>query len=168
MKRAILCILGLYMALCSWSQTPKLNPLNYSGRLYISSMEVISTPRYVSYEDHAILSTEMSVPVIEVSKVEFDFKNNVILIQDKPTAITNVRIKEYTNEYPRIVVIYMDLVDNTDKMELVWPDGRSPYLLEITPGDAKVDICKMKLSHKPVATSGGQALMQLLNSLGGM
>jgi hypothetical protein len=156
------------MALSSWSQTPKLNPLNYSGRMYISSVEAISTPRYVSYEDHAILSTELSVPVVEVSKVEFDFKNNVILIQDKSTAITNVRIKEHTDEYSRIIVIYMDLVDSTDKMELVWPDDDSPYLLQITPDDDKVAICKMKLSQKPVASSGEDALMQLLNSLGGM
>ena len=156
------------MALSSWSQTPKLNPLNYSGRMYISSVDAISTPRYVSYEDHAILSTELSVPVVEVSKVEFDFKNNVILIQDKSTAITNVRIKEHTDEYSRIIVIYMDLVDSTDKMELVWPDDESPYLLQITPDDDKVAICKMKLSQKPVASSGEDALMQLLNSLGGM
>lgn len=156
------------MALSSWSQTPKLNPLNYSGRMYISSVDAISTPRYVSYEDHAILSTELSVPVVEVSKVEFDFKNNVILIQDKSTAITNVRIKEHTDEYSRIIVIYMDLVDSTDKMELVWPDDDSPYLLQITPDDDKVAICKMKLSQKPVASSGEEALMQLLNSLGGM
>ena len=167
------------MALSSWSQTPKLNPLNYSGRMYISSVDAISTPRYVSYEDHAILSTELSVPVVEVSKVEFDFKNNVILIQDKSTAITNVRIKEHTDEYSRIIVIYMDLVDSTDKMELVWPDDDSsykaetvsddsPYLLQITPDDDKVAICKMRLSQKPVASSGEEALMQLLNSLGGM
>lgn len=168
MRRVILCLLSLYMALSSWSQTPKLNPLNYSGRMYISSVDAISTPRYVSYEDHAILSTELSVPVVEVSKIEFDFKNNVILIQDKSTAITNVRIKEHTDEYSRIIVIYMDLVDSTDKMELVWPDDDSPYLLQITPDDDKVAICKMKLSQKPVASSGEDALMQLLNSLGGM
>ena len=168
MRRVILCLLSLYMALSSWSQTPKLNPLNYSGRMYISSVDAISTPRYVSYEDHAILSTELSVPVVEVSKVEFDFKNNVILIQDKSTAITNVRIKEHTDEYSRIIVIYMDLVDSTDKMELVWPDDDSPYLLQITPDDDKVAICKMRLSQKPVASSGEEALMQLLNSLGGM
>lgn len=168
MRRVILCLLSLYMALSSWSQTPKLNPLNYSGRMYISSVDAISTPRYVSYEDHAILSTELSVPVVEVSKIEFDFKNNVILIQDKSTAITNVRIKEHTDEYSRIIVIYMDLVDSTDKMELVWPDDESPYLLQITPDDDKVAICKMKLSQKPVASSGEDALMQLLNSLGGM
>ena len=136
--------------------------------MYISSVDAISTPRYVSYEDHAILSTELSVPVVEVSKIEFDFKNNVILIQDKSTAITNVRIKEHTDEYSRIIVIYMDLVDSTDKMELVWPDDDSPYLLQITPDDDKVAICKMKLSQKPVASSGEDALMQLLNSLGGM
>lgn len=156
------------MAVFLWSQTPKLNPLNYSGRMYISSIDAITTPRYVSYEDHAILSTVLSLPMVEVSKVEFDFRNNVILLQDESTGITNVRIKEYTKDYSKVVVIYMDLVDSTDKMELVWPDGKTAYLLQITPGEDKVDICKMNLSHKPVVASGEDALMQLLNSYGGM
>ena len=33
------------------------NPLNYSGRMYVEAIEIIATPRYVSYEDHAILSS---------------------------------------------------------------------------------------------------------------
>ena len=32
------------------------NPLNYSGRMYVEGIEIISTPRNVSYEDCAILS----------------------------------------------------------------------------------------------------------------
>ena len=85
------------MAVFLWSQTPKLNPLNYSGRMYISSIDAITTPRYVSYEDHAILSTVLSLPMVEVSKVEFDFRNNVILLQDESTGITNVRIELHKN-----------------------------------------------------------------------
>ena len=168
MKRIILCFLGLSMALCLWSQTPKLNPFNYSGRMYISSIDALTTPHYISYEYHAILSTEISVPSVEVMKVDFDFKNNIMTLSDKQTRIKNVRVKEYIDDYSRIYVIYMDCIENTDKFELVWPDGKSPYLLQITPSEDKVDICKMKLSHKPVATSGEEALMQLLNSLGGM
>lgn len=34
------------------------NPLNYSGRMYVEAIEIIATPRYVSYEDHAILSQQ--------------------------------------------------------------------------------------------------------------
>ena len=30
------------------------NPLNYSGRMYIEAIEICVTPRYISYEDHAI------------------------------------------------------------------------------------------------------------------
>ena len=52
-------------------------------------------------------------------------------------------------------------------MELVWPEKGEPYLMEITPSDGKVDICKMMLSRKPVAISEEEALLQLLNSLGG-
>ena len=64
-------------------------------------------------------------------------------------------------------VIYMAPLDGADKMELVWPEIGEPYLLQITPDEGKVSICKMKLSRKPVAASGEEALLQLLNSLGG-
>ena len=168
MKKVILGIFLCVTSVALWAQNPKLNPLNYSGLMYIASIDALTTPRYVSYEDHAILSTEISVPAVEVMKVNLDFKNNIITLSDKQTRIKNVRVKEYIDDYSRIYVIYMDCIENTDKFELVWPDGKSPYLLQITPSEDKVDICKMKLSHKPVATSGEEALMQLLNSLGGM
>ena len=38
------------------------NPLNYSGRMYVEAIEIIATPRYVSYEDHAILSSRCEFP----------------------------------------------------------------------------------------------------------
>lgn len=168
MKRLLISHLaGILMTAPLWSQNPKLNPLNYSGRMYISSIEVLSTPRYVSYEDHAILSTDMSVPVLEVTKVELDFENNTITMQEKPTKIKNVSVKEYAYEYSTTIVIFMDIDESSDKMELVWPEGNAPYLMQITPQKGSVAICKMNLSQKPAAASEEDALMQLLNSLGG-
>lgn len=158
---------GILMTAPLWSQNPKLNPLNYSGKMYISSMEVLSTPRYVSYEDHAILSTDMSAPILEVTKIELDFKNNIITMQNEPSEIKNVSVKEYIDEYSTTVVIFMDLADSSDKMELVWPEEKSPYLLQITPQEDGAAICKMNLSQKPVVASEEDALIQLLNSLGG-
>ena len=69
MKRCftILCA-AIAMIMTASAQNPKLNPLNYSGKMYVSAMEVLTTPRYVSYEDHAILSSEMSVPVTKVDR----------------------------------------------------------------------------------------------------
>lgn len=168
MKRLMISLLaGILMTAPLWSQNPKLNPLNYSGKMYISSMEVLSTPRYVSYEDHAILSTDMSVPILEVTKIELDFKNNIITMQNEPSEIKNVSVKEYIDEYSTTVVIFMDLADSSDKMELVWPEEKSPYLLQITPQEDGAAICKMNLSQKPVVASEEDALIQLLNSLGG-
>lgn len=168
MKRLMISLLaGILMTAPLWSQNPKLNPLNYSGKMYISSMEVLSTPRYVSYEDHAILSTDMSVPILEVTKIELDFKNNIITMQNEPCEIKNVSVKEYIDEYSTTVVIFMDLADSSDKMELVWPEEKSPYLLQITPQEDGAAICKMNLSQKPVVASEEDALIQLLNSLGG-
>lgn len=50
------------------------NPLNYSGTMYVESITVIETPRYISYEDHAILSEKMTVPSVEVMKIVLDFE----------------------------------------------------------------------------------------------
>ena len=57
MKRsfAILCV-AMTLLMTASAKNPKLNPLNYSGKMYVSAMEVLTTPRYISYEDHAILS----------------------------------------------------------------------------------------------------------------
>ena len=78
---AILCV-AMTMLMTASAQNPKLNPLNYGGKMYVSAMEVLTTPRYVSYEDHAILSSEMTVPVMEVTVVNFDFEKRVVVLAD--------------------------------------------------------------------------------------
>lgn len=169
MKKLILSLLAsCCMVISLWSQNPKLNPLNYSGRMYVSLLETITTPRYESYEDHAILTTELSVPPIEVIKVEFDFKNNSITLDDKQLSIESLTIKEVEEDYSTTIVISMDIVDRSYKSELVWPEYGSPYLLEIHQNEDNVSIVKMNLSQKPVATSPEEAMLQMLNSFGGI
>ena len=155
------------MLMTASAQNPKLNPLNYSGKMYISAVEMLTTPRYVSYEEHAILSSEMTVPVMEVTAAQFDFEKKIVIIDGKEAKIGRTYVKEYTSDYYSTFVIYMEPAEKGDCMELVWPEKGNPYLLQITPGEKEVAICKMKLSHKPVAVSGEDALMQMLNSLGG-
>ena len=163
---AIICA-AIAMLMTASAQNPKLNPLNYSGKMYISAVEMLTTPRYVSYEEHAILSSEMTVPVIEVTVAHFDFEKKIVIIDGKETRIGKTYVKEYTSDYYSTFVIYMEPAEKGDCMELVWPEKGNPYLQQITPGEKEVAICKMKLSHKPVAVSGEDALMQMLNSLGG-
>ena len=162
----IICAV-MAMLMTASAQNPQLNPLNYSGKMYISAVEMLTTPRYISYEDHAILSSEMTVPVVQVTVAQFDFEKKVIFIDGKETKIGNAYVKEYSSDYHSTFVIYMEPAGDADRMELVWPENDNPYLLQITPSDSEVAICKMKLSHKPVAASGEDALMQILNSLGG-
>ena len=150
------------------AQNPKLNPLNYSGKMYISAVEMLTTPRYISYEEHAILSSEMTVPVVEVTIVQFDFEKNIVDIDGKEVKIGKTYVKEYASDYDSTFVIYIEPSGMGDSMELVWPENGDPYLLQITPNEHGVAICKMKLSHKPVAATGEDALIQLLNSLGGL
>lgn len=58
------------------------NPLNYSCRMYVEAIEIISTPRYVSYEDHAILSQQMRIPSTKNMKCEMDFEKGSILVDE--------------------------------------------------------------------------------------
>lgn len=149
------------------AQNPRLNPLNYSGKMYLSSIQAQSTPRYVSYENHAIISSELTVPAIKVTPVLFDFEKNTITLNDEEIKLSKVYVKGYTSEYPDTYVIYMDLEDNPDKkMELVWPETGSPYLLTITQKDDRFLLEKMNLSHTPVAVSAEEALMRMMNSAG--
>ena len=167
MKKCFAIFCSIVSVLTVAAQNPNLNPLNYSGKMYVSAMEVLTTPRYISYEDHAILSSEMTVPVMEVTVVNFDFEKNVVTFAEQEIKFSKSYVKEYSSDYFKTYVIYMEPLEGADKMELIWPEKGEPYLLQITPSEGKVDICKMNLSRKPVATSGEEALLQLLNSLGG-
>lgn len=139
-----------------------------SGRMYVSLLETIKTPRYESFEDHAILTTELTVPPIDVIKVEFDFKNNSITLDDKQISIKNLKIKEVEEGFSNTIVISMNTDDSSYRLELVWPEYGTPHLLEIYQNEDNVSIVKMKLSQKPVATSPEDAILQILNSYSGI
>lgn len=170
MKRTILLfVMGILLPISLFSQNPKLNPLNYSGKMYVSSVEVISTPRYISYGDHALLSTEFSVPTIEATPIEFDFNNNIITLppnkeqeQGDKTQVKNVAAKIYSEGYSETVVISMQEVNAPTKLELVWSEITNPYLLVIQPEEGKVTIMKFNLSQKHKAASMEEVLMHLL------
>lgn len=142
------------------------NPLNYSGRMYVESMEEILTPRYVSYEEHAILSSRAKYPVTEIIRVDLDFENNYIRIGDETSPIKVTATKKYNTNYGWVVVIYANLLNSGDKAEIVWREYGDPYIQQISPGIGEVSIARMNLSYKPVAHSEEDALMDLLRSLG--
>ena len=62
----------------------------------------------------------------------------------------------------------MDLVDEGDKAELVWPEFGKPYFQQITQTKEGVKIARMILSKKPYVASESEALMNLLQGLGTM
>ena len=144
------------------AQDPKVNPLNYSGKMYVSSTEIISTPRYVSYGDHAILSTELSVPTVEESPVVMDFVNNMITIPTGKIQVKNVEAKTYYEGLVETVVISMRNVENNSLVELVWPELGSPYLMMSGQGeDGDVSIVKFNLAKKHTLPSE-EALLGML------
>lgn len=132
MKQLLSVLILLFGLHSANAQNPQLNPLNYSGKMSVTSLEAITTPRYISYNDHALLSTEMSIPTMNLMQVVFDFKNKTIKIMDEElTKISNISVKEYINKGLTTIVIHMDVIDSTDKLEFVWPPLENPYLLVI-------------------------------------
>lgn len=73
MKKSIITII-LALATVVIAVAQSTNPLNYSGRMYVEAIEIIATPRYVSYEDQAILSQQMRIPSVEITKIDMDFE----------------------------------------------------------------------------------------------
>ena len=168
MKQRILVLtIALLASFATAAQST--NPLNYSGRMYIEAIEIIATPRYVSYEDHAILSQQMRIPSVEVTACELDFEKSIITVDGKEMKVKVTKVQQYevaTGGW--IVVLYMDMIGTNDKMELVWPQIGKPYLQQITKTDDSVNIARMILSFRPYKASEEETLMNLLRGLSTM
>ena len=167
MKKSIITII-LALVSCIAATAQSTNPLNYSGRMYVEAIEIIQTPRYVSYEDHAILSQQMRIPSVQITKCEMDFEKGTVTVDNKEMRIKVNATKKYDTDRGWVVVIYTDLIDEGDKAELVWPEFGKPYFQQITKADNGVNIARMVLTSKPYVADEGEALMNLLQGLGTM
>lgn len=165
-KKLITIILALMSCISATAQST--NPLNYSGLMYVEAIEIYTTPRYVSYEDHAIVSQQMRIPSVRISKCEMDFKNGTVIVDQTTMKVKVNATKKYNTNYGWVVVIYMDLVNEGNKAELVWPEYGKPYMQQITPNDDGVKIARMILSKNPYVADEREALMNLLQGLGTM
>ncbi len=168
MKKIIITI-NFVLASFVFSSAQSTNPLNYSGRMYVEAIEIIATPRYVSYEDHAILSQQMRIPSVEVTACDLDFEKSIITVDGKEMKVKVTKVQQYevaTGSW--IVVLYMDMIGINDKMELVWPQIGKPYLQQITKADDSVNIARMILSFRPYKASEEETLMNLLRGLSTM
>ena len=167
MQKSILTIiLALSTGIIAAAQS--INPLNYSGRMYVEAIEIIATPRYVSYEDHAILSQQIRIPSVEITKCDLDFENETVTVDNKEMKIKVNSTKKYDTDHGWVVVIDTNLVDEGDKAELVWPEYGKPYFQQITKSDEGVKIARMILSMKPVVATESDVLRDLLMGLGTM
>ena len=166
MKHIIITTALVFASILGYAQST--NPLNYSGRMYVEAIEIYTTPRYVSYEDHAIVSQQMRIPSVRISKCEMDFKNGTVIVDQTTMKVKVNATKKYNTNYGWVVVIYMDLVNEGNKAELVWPEYGKPYMQQITPNDDGVKIARMILSKNPYVADEREALMNLLQGLGTM
>ena len=164
MKRTFITLLLAALPAASFAQST--NPLNYSGKMFVSSYEVLSTPRYVSYEDHGILSSDVTVPVTEVTTLISDFENGTLKSGETEYKIKVTGTKKYTlTDDSWVVVIYIQTTDGSRRFEYIWREYGHPYLDTITRNDdGSMKIVRMNLSSRPKATSPDDALLQLLNS----
>lgn len=166
MKHTILTLMLAFASILGYAQST--NPLNYSGRMYVEAIEIIQTPRYVSYEDHAILSQQMRIPSVEITKINMDFEKGTVTVKDTQMKVKVTGCKRYEADHGWKVVVYMELVNEGDKAELVWPEFGKPYFQQITKSDDGVHIARMVLTSKPYVADEGEALMNLLQGLGTM
>ncbi len=167
MKKSIITII-LALATVIIAAAQSTNPLNYSGRMYVEAIEIIATPRYVSYEDHAILSQQMRIPSVEITKIDIDFEKGIVTAKDIETKVKVNGCKKYDTDRGWVVVVYVDLINEGDKAELVWPEFGKPYFQQITKADDGVHIVRMILTSKPYVADESEALMNLLQGLGTM
>lgn len=166
MKHAFVTILLALAGILGYAQST--NPLNYSGRMYVEAIEIYATPRYISYEDHAILSQQMRIPSVEITKIDMDFEKGIVTVKDIEMKIKVNGCKRYEADHGWKVVVYVDLLNEGDKAELVWPEFGKPYFQQITQTTDGVKIARMILSRKPYVADEGEALRELLQGLGTM
>ena len=166
MKRSILIVMLALAGILGYAQST--NPLNYSGRMYVEAIEIIATPRYASYEDHAILSQQMRIPSVEITKIDMDFEKGIVTAKEIEMKIKVNGCKKYDTDHGWVVVVYVDLVDECDKAELVWPEFGKPFFQQITKTDDGVKIARMVLSSKPYVADESEALRDMLMGLGTM
>ena len=166
MKKIIISIILWLASIILAAQST--NPLNYSGRMYVEAIEIYATPRYISYEDHAIVSQQMRIPSTQISKCDMDFGKGTVVIDQTTIKVKVNATKKYTTAHGWVVVIYVDLVNEGDKAELVWPEYGKPYFQQITKTSNGVKIARMVLASKPYVADENEALMNLLQGLGTM
>ncbi|MGM9741205.1 MAG: hypothetical protein ACI3ZP_11435 [Candidatus Cryptobacteroides sp.] len=147
MKGRLLIMLMAFASVLGFAQS--INPLNYSGTMYIKAIEFYSTPRYISYEDHAILYLELRLPTVEITKIKMDFENGTVNLDGEEMKVKVTACKKYDDEFGRTVVVYMDLINEGLKGELVWPQKGDPFFQQIGETDDGIMIGRMVLSTKP-------------------
>ena len=164
MKRTIITIMLALASIAATAQTT--NPQNYSGKMYVEAIEIFNTPRYVSYEDHAILTKSMRIPSTQNCIFESDFENGVITIDGQAMRVKVDSAKRYDRDYGWEVVIYMHLLNSGDPAELVWKEFGQPFFQQISKDEKGKSICRFLLSHRTTVPSETDLLKEYFEGYG--
>ena len=162
------------------SKAQSLNPLNYSGQLFVESFEFFSTPRYISYNDHAIIFPISKMPSFAIIKLYFDFQKSTFtttvvdegkseIINQKMTLLSTKKYKAEDGGWAVVLTIQLSEDEPGTKNELVWEQYGNPYMLSIKKNNKKnfegdIIITKTNLSSKPKATSVEEAFLEAIKN----
>ena len=110
----------------------------------------------------------MRIPSVEITKIDMDFEKGIVIAKEIEMKIKINGCKKYDTDRGWVVVVYVDLVNEGDKAELVWPEFGKPFFQQITKTDDGVKIARMVLSRKPYVADESEALRDILMGLGTM
>lgn len=87
-----------------------------------------------------------------------DFEKGTVTVKDSEMKIKVNGCKKYDTDHGWVVVVYVDLVNEGDKAELVWQEYGKPFFQQITKADDGVKITRMVLSRKPYVADEAESL----------
>ena len=166
-------IIGLLMVInlmSSGATAQSLNPLNYSGKMYVIKMESITTTRYVSFEDHSLLTTEFEMDPASWGllgmAITFDFKKKIIRwhgssifgedAQKSEELFSVISTKKYITDHKQWIAVISMKPSSKEKYyryELVWPQYGYPYFQSMRNDGEKCEITRYTLSTESPAAS---------------
>lgn len=141
------------------------SPLNFSGQLYVKSLEFLKTPRYISYHDHAFLTLQMSMPVTEVTPIELNFEKCTVTLEGTTDSFTITSCKRDDSTRPSTYIISVKMKDSNETAEFVYREHGDFYWQQIKKEGDEYQIARVHLSTKPHAVSDAEALRELLGNM---
>ena len=94
----------------------------------------------------------MRIPSVEITKIDMDFEKGIVIAKEIEMKIKVNGCKKYDTDRGWVVVVYVDLVNEGDKAELVWPEFGKPFFQQIDSQNTLLTTNSLTLDVKSCAT----------------